>query len=54
MHTRTIRISDRLRRMQIVETTYRLLEVGDEVVPVLLLLETSERHLRTGDVLHAG
>ena len=31
--------------------TYRLLEPGDEVVPVLLLLETRERHLRTRDVL---
>ena len=32
-------------------TTYRLLEPGDEVVPVLLLLQTSERHLSTRDVL---
>ena len=31
--------------------TYRLLEVCDEVVAVLLLLETSERHLCSGDVL---
>ena len=28
-----------------------LLEVGDQVVPVLALLETTERHLRAGDVL---
>lgn len=33
------------------DRTDRLLEVGDEVVPVLLLLETSERHFRTGNVL---
>ena len=32
-------------------TTYRLLEPGDEVVPVLLLLQTGERHLSTRDVL---
>ena len=31
--------------------TYRLLKVGDEVVTILVLLETSERHLSTGDVL---
>lgn len=31
--------------------TYRLLEVGDEVVAVLVLLETSERHLGTRNVL---
>lgn len=36
-----------------VGTTYRLLEVGDELVPVLVLLETGERHLRAGDVLDA-
>lgn len=29
----------------------RLLEVGDEVVAVLVLLQASERHLRTGNVL---
>ena len=34
-----------------VGTTYRLLEVGDELVPVLVLLETGEGHLRAGDVL---
>ncbi len=34
--------------------TYRILEVGDEIVPILVLLETSERHLGTGDVLCAG
>ena len=28
-----------------------LLEVGDEVVAVLVLLQASERHLGTGDVL---
>ena len=32
-------------------TTYRLLEPGDEVVPVLLLFQTSERHLSARDVL---
>ena len=31
--------------------TYRLLEVGDEVVAIFILFETGERHLRTGDVL---
>ena len=29
----------------------RLLEVSDEVVPLLALLETTERHLGTGDEL---
>ena len=33
--------------------TYGLLEVGDEVVAVLVLLETRERHLRARDVLVA-
>ena len=28
-----------------------LLEVGDQVVPVLALLETTERHLGSGNVL---
>lgn len=31
--------------------TYRLLEVSDEVIPVLVLLQASEGHLCTGDVL---
>lgn len=31
---------------------YRLLEPGDEVIPVLFLLQTSECHLGAGDVLH--
>ncbi len=34
--------------------TYRILKPSDEVVPVLLLLETSKRHLGTRDVLWAG
>lgn len=34
--------------------TYRLLEVGDEVVAVLVLLQTSERHLGARDVLNNG
>jgi hypothetical protein len=33
------------------EWTYSLGEVGDEVVPVLCLLETSESHLGSGNVL---
>ena len=40
-------------RRETVGTTYRLLEVGDKVVPVLVLLQASERHLGTGDVLRA-
>ena len=38
-------------RRETVGTTYRLLEVGDEVVPVLVLLETTEGHLGTGNEL---
>ena len=34
------------------DATYRILEVGNEVVAVLVLLEASERHLRTGNVLN--
>ena len=34
--------------------TYRLLEPSDEVVAVLLLLETSERHLCARNVLEHG
>lgn len=33
------------------EKTYSLGEVGDEVVPVLCLLETGESHLGSGNVL---
>jgi hypothetical protein len=32
--------------------TYRLLQICNEVVPVLLLLETDEVHTRARDVLH--
>ena len=32
-------------------TTYLLLQVGDEVIAILILLQASERHLCTGDVL---
>lgn len=32
-------------------TTYLLLEIGDDVLPVLLLLQASEGHLGTRDIL---
>ncbi len=35
------------------EKTYRLLEVSNEIVAILVLLKTGERHLRTGNVLEA-
>ena len=31
--------------------TYSLLQVGDEVIAVLILLQTGKGHLRTRDVL---
>ena len=34
-----------------VEDTYSILKVGDKVVAVLVLLQTSKGHLRSGDVL---
>jgi hypothetical protein len=34
------------------QLTYRFLEPGDKVIPVLVLLQTSECHLGAGDVLH--
>ena len=34
--------------------THLLLEVGNEVVPVLVLLQASERHLRARNVLQRG
>lgn len=36
-----------------VSETYSILHPGDEVVTILVLLETSEGHLGTGDVLDA-
>lgn len=39
------------RAPEVTEVTYRLLKVGNEVVAVLILLQASERHLGTGDVL---
>ena len=53
MRSANARINDSDAR-KTVGTTYRLLHVGDEVVPVIVLLETSEGHLRAGDVLGAG
>lgn len=37
---------------QIKKPTYRFLKPGDKVIPVLVLLQASERHLGAGDVLH--
>ena len=34
--------------------TYRFLEPGDKVIPVLLFLQTSECHLGAGDVLQSS
>lgn len=35
----------------IMTSTYRVLEIGNEIVPVLVLLKTGERHLGSRDVL---
>lgn len=35
-------------------TTYLLLEIGDDVLPVFLLLQASEGHLGTRDILRNG
>ena len=40
------------RRSEPEKATYRLLEVGDEVVAVLVLLQAGERHLGTRNVLY--
>lgn len=32
--------------------TYSILKMGNKVIPVLLFLQASERHLSTGDILN--
>lgn len=44
-------VSSGVGRRELGDATYRILEVGNEVVAVLVLLEASERHLRAGNVL---
>ena len=34
--------------------THRLLQIGDEVITILVLLQTGEGHLRSGDVLNGA